>query len=157
MAIHHQITQPISGVGVGLRSKHIPFVLDRSPAIPWFELLADNWLAPGGLIDSQLHVICESYPITLHRVGLSLGSIDPLNTEYLSQIKGLIKKSKASWYSEHACFTRHAGVEFHDLCPLPGTEEAVFHLANRIDQVQNFLGTQILLENVSSYVCFEES
>jgi uncharacterized protein (UPF0276 family) len=151
------VAQPISGVGIGLRSKHIGYVLDHRPPIPWFELLADNWLTPGGIVPDQLDAVSEQYPVALHGVGLSLGGVDPLDLGYLSQIQRLMQRSGALWYSEHACFTRHAGAEFHDLCPLPGTEEAVYHLSQRISQVQDFLGERLLLENVSSYVQYQDS
>lgn len=149
--------QAVTGAGVGLRSKHIPYVLDELPQVPWLELLADNWLAPGGLTYDHLIAVCERYPVTLHGVGLSLGGLDPLDLDYLSSIKALIRSTGAAWYSEHACFTRHDGFDFHDLCPLPGTEEAVAHLAERIRQTQDFLGQRILLENVSAYVRYHES
>lgn len=149
--------QVVTGAGIGLRSKHIAHVLDQAPAVPWLELLADNWLASGGLVTDQLHSICERYPVTLHGVGLSLGGLDALDFEYLSKIKDLIRSTDAAWYSEHACFTRHGGLDFHDLCPLPGTEEAVTHLASRIRQAQDFLNSRLVLENVSAYVQYHES
>lgn len=147
----------VTGAGIGLRSKHIPYVLDHAPAVPWFELLADNWLVSGGLVTDQLRAICQGYPVTLHGVGLSLGGLDPLDFAYLTKIRDLIQTTGAAWYSEHACFTRHGGLEFHDLCPLPGTEEAVTHLVSRIRQVQDFLGSRLVLENVSAYVRYHES
>lgn len=149
--------QTLSGAGLGLRSKHIPYVLDELPEVPWFELLADNWLASGGLTSDHLSAVCERYPVTLHGVGLSLGGLDALDLDYLSRIRSLYRGTGAVWYSEHACFTRHGGLDFHDLCPLPGTEEAVQHLASRICQVQDFLGERMLLENVSAYVRYHDS
>jgi uncharacterized protein (UPF0276 family) len=148
---------PISGVGVGLRSQHVAHVLEHVPPVPWLELLADNWLNLNNVAARQLQVVSEHYPLTLHGVGLSLGGMDSLDYDYLGRIKQLKNSVNARWYSEHACFTSHGGYQFHDLCPLPGTEEAVAHLASRIAQAQDFLGERLLLENVSAYVRYHES
>ncbi len=148
---------PITGVGTGLRTPHIPEVLDNTPAIPWFELLADNWLAAGGLNLDYLQAVSERYPLTLHGVGLSLGGVDPLDFDYLAAIKRLKQRCDAVWYSEHLCFGHFGRHQYHDLCPLPFTDEAVRHLVERIHRVQEFLGEQILIENVSSYLSYQES
>lgn len=142
----------ISGVGVGLRTPHIPHILENNPDIPWFELLADNWLAEGGLDTTLLCAICERYPVALHGVNLSLGSLDPLDYEYLKKIKKLIKQTNAAWYSEHCSFSSFNGNRTPDLLPLPYTLEAVEHISRRILDVQDFLGHNILIENVSCYV-----
>jgi len=148
---------PIAGVGLGLRSSHINEVLSDLPTIPWFELLADNHMVEGGLIAAQLQKIAGHYPTTFHSVGLSLASVDPLDLNYLAKLKKLMRQHGVKWLSEHCCFTSVAGFHSHDLLPIPYTEESLQHIARRISQVQDFLGEQILLENVSSYVNFAQT
>ena len=150
-------TRPITGVGVGLRSPHVSQILMNLPDIPWFELLADNYLAEGGLVPAQLEAICQHYPVTFHSVGLSLGSIDPLNLEYLGKLKALMRRHDISWLSEHLCFTSLDGMHSHDLLPIPYSEESLIHIVKRIQQTQDFLGERILIENVSSYMEFDHS
>lgn len=148
---------PISGVGVGLRSPHINEILTDLPSIPWFELLADNHLVEGGFIPLQLEKICQHYPVTFHSVGLSLGSVDALNMTYLGKIKKLMRQYDVAWLSEHCCFTSVDGFHSHDLLPIPYSEESLSHMVKRISQVQDYLGEQILIENVSSYMKYAES
>ncbi|MBE9172911.1 DUF692 domain-containing protein [Cyanobium sp. LEGE 06143] len=143
----------IQGVGVGLRSPHYADILSRWPAIPWFEALSDNYLG-GGLPLHHLSLIRERYPITLHGVGLSLGSVDPLNQAYLQRLKALVDRVQPSFVSDHLAWVSQGGRYFHDLAPLPYTEEALVHVAERIQRVQDFLGRQILIENLSPYVSF---
>ena len=152
-----QAQGPISGVGIGLRSQHVAEILATKPDIPWFELLADNHMAEGGLIPAQLHAICQHYPVTFHSVGLSLGSVDPLNITYLGRLKQLMQQYGVAWLSEHLCFTSVGGFHSHDLLPIPYSEESLAHMVNRIMQVQDFLGERILVENVSSYMRFADS
>ena len=142
----------IKGAGVGLRTPHVAEILQKKPNISWFEILADNWLAPGGLNSALLEAVCEACPTVLHGVGLSLGAIDPIDKAYLAQIKKLQQTTGALWYSEHCSFSVHNGQHIPDLLPLPFTAEAVSHISERIQQVQDFLGERILLENVSSYI-----
>jgi uncharacterized protein (UPF0276 family) len=151
------LRKPAHGVGIGLRHQHLPYVLEHLPDVPWFELLADNWMAEGGLHQDLLLQVAERYPIALHGVNLNLGGVDSLDWDYLRTIKQLMKTCNAIHYSEHACFSQYQQRYFHDLCPLPFTEEAVQHLAHRITRVQAFLGERILLENVSSYLSYQES
>ena len=148
---------PISGVGVGLRSQHINEIISDLPDIPWFELLADNHLVEGGLIPLQLEKICQHYKVTFHSVGLSLGSVDELDFNYLGKLKKLMKQHGVAWLSEHCCFTSVDGFHSHDLLPLPYSEESLAHMVTRVKKVQDYLGEQILLENVSSYMKFAQS
>jgi len=152
-----QEQRPISGVGIGLRSPHIDEILATQPQIPWLELLADNHMAAGGVIPAQLEAICDLYPVTFHSVGLSLGSVDPLDLNYLGQLKDLMRQHQISWLSEHLCFTSVDGFHSHDLLPIPYSEESLRHMVGRISQVQDFLGERILVENVSSYMKFSET
>jgi len=156
-AHEHRTTRQVSGVGVGLRSPHIEQVIKDLPQVPWFEVLADNHTAPGGLIPRQLETIRSYYPITLHCVGMSLGGTDPLDMDYLAGIKRLVRDYEPAWVSDHLCFTSHCDREYHDLLPLPYTVEALRHTSERIQRVQDYLGERILVENVSSYLEYNDS
>lgn len=147
----------IAGAGLGLRSQHIDEVLLTQPDVPWFELLTDNHMAPGGLIPIQLEAIRGDYPITFHCVGMSLGGTDPLDMEYLRGVKTLIERYQPSLVSDHLCFSQHAQHNYHDLLPLPYNEETLQHFSERITQVQDILGIRILVENVSSYLTYQSS
>lgn len=155
--------QTVRSTGIGLRTPHIKQLLEQDWDIPWLEILTDNFISNGNLLSDTnmdlalLDAICERYPITLHGVNLSLGGIAPLDMAYLKAVKQLFQRTSAAWISEHACFSHNATYQSHDLLPLPYTSEAVTHLANRIAQVQDYLGEQILLENVSAYLSYQSS
>ena len=144
-------------MGVGLRGPHVPTILERRPEVPWFELLIDNHLCAGGALRFQAERIAERYPVALHGVNLSLGGVDPLDLEYLGRVRDLARSTRAHHISEHLAFTAHGGIHSHDLLPLPWTEEALDHLVNRVSQVQDFLGQNILVENISTYLEYEHS
>jgi len=148
-------SEQISGVGIGLRSKHYEYILEHQPDIPWFEALTDNYMGEGGQPLDYLEKIRHLYPMTFHGVGLSLGSTDPLDKYYLKRLKDRISQFQPSLVSDHLCWTSFDGIHGNDLFPMPYTEEAIKHLVERIDQVQNFLGHKILIENVSSYLSFQ--
>jgi uncharacterized protein len=148
---------PYLGFGLGLRPTHYQSILDTQPKIDWFEIITEDFLVPGGRPLHFLNLIREQYPIVMHGVSLSVGGIDPLNLDYLQQVKNLAERINPIWISDHFCWTGAHGINLHDLLPLPYTEEAVTHVAQRVSQVQDFLGRQILLENVSSYVSYEHS
>ena len=147
----------LTGTGLGLRSIHIARVLSQQPPVPWFEILADNHTAPGGLIPRQLAAVRADYPVTFHCVGMSLGGTDPLDYDYLRTIKRLIQTYEPAQVSDHLCFSSHASHQYHDLLPLPYTEEALRQVSERIRRVQDFLGIRLLVENVSSYLSFRHS
>jgi len=148
---------PISGVGIGLRAEHYEYVKRERPPTPWFEVLIDNYLGHGGQIQQHLQDFSELYPLTFHGVGMSLGSCDPLNENYLKLLKQAVKKYQPALVSDHLCWTGFQNEYVHDLLPMPYTEEAAHHVANRIKQVQDYLNTQILIENVSSYMQYQIS
>src|SRR5262245_1108622 len=112
----------ISGVGIGLRSRHYSEILERPPAVPWFEVLSDNYLVEGGPALWHLDRVLEHYPVVLHGVGMSLGSTDPLDREYLTRIKRLADHAQPGWVSDHLSWSSAAGRFLHDLLPLPRTE-----------------------------------
>lgn len=143
-------------MGIGLRDPHIQDLLNHSPEIPWLEILTDNVIFDHGLLRERIHKLAKNYPISLHGVGLSLGGTKPLNTNYLQELKLLIDQTNAQLVSEHLCFCHHDQY-YPELLPLPRVDKVVDHFANRIKQVQDFLGRQILVENVSSYIEFKDS
>lgn len=148
---------PYLGFGLGLRTDHYTHILEHRPAVDWFEALTENYLVPGGRPLHYLNKIREHYPVVMHGVSLSIGSTDPLNKDYLAQVKALADQIQPAWISDHLCWTGVEGVNLHDLMPLPYTEEAIKHVAERVMRVQDYLGRQILLENVSSYVTYKAS
>lgn len=142
----------ITGVGVGLRAQHYEVFLKHHPEIPWLEVLADNYLNTQGIPLEKLFTITAHYPVVMHCVGMSLGSIDPINWEYLSHIKALATQLKPAWISDHLCWTSLHNQYSHGLLPLPFTQETIDHTANRIQQIQDYLNYPLLIENISSYV-----
>jgi len=148
---------PFLGFGVGLRRPHYAHVLNEHPAVDWFEVVSENFMVAGGLPLRVLQRVRERYPIVLHGVSMSLGSTDPLNRQYLVQLRDLARRFEPAWVSDHLCWTGVGGHNLHDLLPLPYTEEAVSWVARRIEQVQETLERPILIENVSSYMNFAHS
>ena len=148
---------PSLGFGLGLRKEHYNTILDTSPDVDWFEVLTENYLIPGGKPLYFLDQVCERYPVVMHGVSMSIGSHDPLDMNYLQQVKELAERTQAKWVSDHMCFTGVDGINAHDLLPLPFNEEAVKHVANKIKQAQDFLGRQILVENASTYITYKQS
>lgn len=147
---------PISGAGLGLRSKHYQEIL-RGSRIPWFEVLTENYFGAGGLPLHFLERIRTDYPVTVHGVGLSLGSTDPLNLDYLNRLKALIERIEPAYVSDHLAWISSGGHYVHDLLPLPYTQEALDHVIERVRQTQDFLGCSILIENPSSYMGYKDS
>jgi len=148
---------PPLGFGLGLRVDHYETILADNPDVDWFEALTENYLVPGGKPLDNLMRIRERYPMVLHGVSLSIGSTQPLDRDYLAQLKALAARVEPKWVSDHLCWTGIAGRNMHDLLPLPYTEEALANVVERVRTVQDILGRRILLENVSSYVSYRES
>lgn len=148
---------PNLGFGLGLRKEYYEDILQHKPNIDWFEIITENHIVPGGKPRYYLEQIRQQYPIVMHGVSLSLGSSDPIDLNYLQQVKQLATDIDAIWISDHLCWTGVNKINLHDLLPLPYTEEAIDHVVARIQQVQDYLGRQILIENVSSYVTFKHS
>src|SRR5688572_14408088 len=145
------------GFGLGLRTEHYLTIVEEKPPVDWFEILTENYLVPGGKPLYFLDKIREHYPMVMHGVSMSIGSTDPLNRDYLKAVKKLADRIQPHWISDHLCWTGVAHKNMHDLLPLPYTEEALQHVVNRILEIQDFLGTKILIENVSSYVTYQSS
>lgn len=148
---------PYLGYGLGLRKEHYETVLAEQPDVDWFEIISENYMVEGGKAIDYLTRIREHYPMVMHGVSMSIGSTEALDFNYLKQLKALIKRVEPEWISDHLCWTGVNGLNLHDLMPLPYTEEAIQHVADRISQVQDYLGRQMLLENVSSYVSYSDS
>ncbi|QQS12381.1 MAG: DUF692 domain-containing protein [Rhodospirillales bacterium] len=148
---------PLSGFGLGLRHQHYAEIADHPGAVDWFEALSENYMVAGGRPLANLDRVRADYPVALHGVSLSIGAVDPLDADYLDRLAALAERAQPAWISDHLCFTGHAGVNLHDLLPLPYTEEALAHVADRVARTQDRLKRRILLENVSSYVRYAES
>ncbi|MEH6443939.1 MAG: DUF692 domain-containing protein [Oceanospirillaceae bacterium] len=144
------------GFGLGLRSDYYQQIIDEKPAVDWFEILTENYLVDGGKPLYFLDKIRADYPMVMHGVSMSIGSTDPLDYTYLKQLKALAERVEPQWISDHLCWTGQNQVNLHDLMPLPYTREAINHVAARIREVQDFLGRQLVIENVSSYVTYRE-
>ncbi len=148
---------PSLGFGLGLRVDHYEAILADNPPVDWFEALTENYLVPGGKPLDYLMRIRERYPMVMHGVSMSIGSTQPLDRNYLAQVKALAARVEPQWVSDHLCWTGIAGRNMHDLLPLPYTEEALANVVERVRTVQDILGRRILLENVSSYVSYRDS
>lgn len=149
--------QSISGCGIGLRFSHIDQILTERPAIPWLEVLSDNYLLEGSVQQDYLFEVAQHYPLVMHGVGMSLGSVDPLNMEYLGRLKALADRINPAWISDHLCWSSVHGMNTHDLIPLPYTQSTINHIADRIRRAQDFLGRELIIENVSSYLQYTDS
>jgi uncharacterized protein (UPF0276 family) len=148
---------PHLGFGIGLRPPHYQAVIDERPAVDWLEVITENFLGAGGNPRRVLCLARERYPIVLHGVSLSLGSVDPLDAGYLERLRALAAEIEPAFVSDHLCWSGFGGHTAHDLWPLPFTEEALAHVVERVRRVQDHLGRRILVENVSSYVRFASS
>jgi len=147
----------LSGFGLGLRTPHYEAILNEPHAIDWLEVITENYLVPGGKPLHYLERIRERFPMVMHGVSLSIGSTDRIDFEYLRMVRALAARIEPHWISDHLCWTGVDGRNLHDLLPLPYTEEALCSVIERVSQVQDALGRQILLENVSSYLTFHAS
>lgn len=145
------------GHGVGLRPKHYGRFLESRPRVDWVEAISENFMGIGGRPLAVLEKVRRDVPVALHGVSLSIGSSDALNARYLDELDELVKRIEPAVVSDHLCWGSHGHRYVHDLLPLPFTEESLEHVARRVRQVQDRLGRQILLENVSSYFTYSGS
>ncbi len=143
--------------GVGLRTPHVAHVIATRPQVAWFEVHSENYFADGGNAIAALQRIRADYPISLHGVGLSLGSTDPIDVAHVAKLERLIARIEPALVSEHLCWGSVAGRHFNDLLPLPYTEEALSHVCSRVAALQDRLGREIAVENVSSYMSFADA
>ena len=148
---------PLSGTGIGLRQPHYRAVFERLPELAFLEVHSENFFLDGGASMHALERARAAYPISLHGVGLSLGSADRLAEEHLARLARLVERVEPALVSEHLCWGGINGVHFNDLLPLPHTGATLALLADRIDRVQSVLKRRILVENLSAYVEFRDS
>jgi len=149
---------PFLGVGVGLRPRHYARVLEAPDAdrlgIDFFEAISENYMVPGGRPLRVLAQVRAHFPVVLHGVSLNIGSADPLDAQYLAELDALARRCEPAWISDHLCWTGVRGHNLHDLLPLPYTEDALAHVCERVQHVQDHLGRRIALENPSSYFAY---
>jgi len=141
----------LTGTGIGFRTEHAMQIITELPDIPWFEVLIDNYMADNSSV-SVIDKLVEDYPIAFHGVGLSIGSTTPLDYGYLKRLKLLKDRWQPKQISDHFAWTGTSDYHFHELLPLPASQETIIHLLERINRVQEFLGEAILLENPSTYI-----
>ena len=148
---------PDLGLGVGLAHAAFPAHHVEVAGVDWFEILSENFIDTGGRPLYFLDQIAERYPIVMHGVSLSIGSTDPLDFAFLDKLKALARRVKARWLGDHVCWTGVAGLNGHDLYPVPYTEEGLRHLVARVRIIQDYLERPLVLENPSTYVTFAAS
>ena len=143
--------------GVGFKPEHFRDILAAVQPIGFFEVHAENYMGAGGPPHAQLGALRERYALSVHGVGLSIGSMQPLNSDHLARLKVLCNRYKPESFSEHLAWSSHAGVYFNDLLPLPYTRQTLARVAEHINEVQTTLGRTMLLENPSHYIGIAES
>src|SRR4051812_14080659 len=143
--------------GVGLKPEHFGAIIATPPDIGFFEVHAENYMGDGGVPHAQLTAIRERYPVSLHGVGLSIGSARRLDRRHLLRLRALERRYQPALFSEHLAWSSHGEVFLNDLLPLPYTEETLARVSDQIDEVQEVVGRRMLLENPSTYLLFEES
>jgi uncharacterized protein len=148
---------PNLGFGVGLRSAHFDHLLSHWPAVDWFEIISENFMDSGGRPRMVLDEIVARYPVVAHGVSMSIGSVDPLDGDYLARLKRFVDEIEPVWVSDHVCWTGVAGLNTHELVPIPFTEESLAHVVERVRIVQDVLERPLVLENPSSYVTYVAS
>jgi uncharacterized protein (UPF0276 family) len=145
------ISYPVFGAGLGLRRAMIgPLIETPATNVDFYELVPENWIHVGGRYGKQLRQLTEQYPFVAHGLSLSIGSPDPLDLQFVRDIRDFLKQHQIKIYTEHLTYCSDGG-HLYDLMPIPFTEEAVDYVANRIIQVQDILGEQIAIENASYY------
>ena len=148
---------PNLGLGVGLRNQHFSYLMNHDLEVDWFEIISENFIDNFGYARNVLKHVASIRPVVMHGVSLSIGSTDPLDWDYLKKLKTLAEFVHPAWISDHLCWTGVAGVNTHDLLPLPLNEESLLHVIERVREVQDFLERPLVLENPSSYLEFKES
>lgn len=150
------INQPL--FGVGLRPTHYPHLLDHRPSnTGWFEIISENYMDTQGRPWAMLEKIRRDFPIATHGVSLSIGCPSGINLDYVKKLRKFVDRLNPQVVSDHFCWTGTGGYNFHDLLPIPFTQENKKEIIARIDQVQTILGRPIILENVSSYITYKHS
>ncbi|GES43130.1 UPF0276 protein [Rhizobium dioscoreae] len=143
--------------GVGFKPEHFAAINDTTQPIGFFEVHAENYMGAGGPPHAQLGRLRQDYALSIHGVGLSIGSMQPLDSEHLARLKVVCDRYEPESFSEHLAWSTHDTTFLNDLLPLPYTEATLAQVCTHIDQVQTLLGRQMLLENPATYLLFEES
>ena len=143
--------------GIGLKSAHLPEVLERGAAVDFFEVHAENYLSAGGPHLRQLEQVRERWPLSIHGVGLSIGGAGPLDEQHLGRLARLLERFEPQWFSEHLAWSSHGGNWFNDLLPLPYERATLERVCAHVDRAQQRLRRRLLLENPSTYVEFASS
>jgi uncharacterized protein (UPF0276 family) len=161
LAVHPagmRVPAPIPArAGIGLKPEHTKDLMQSPPRVGWFEVHAENYMGAGGRPHRFLEWVRERYPLSVHGVGLSIGGAGPLDENHLQRLKALIDRYEPGLFSEHLAWSTHDGAYLNDLLPLPYTAETLMHVAAHVQEVQEKLQRQILIENPSTYVAFEDS
>jgi len=145
------------GFGIGLRSPHYDYVLEHLPAVDWFELITENYLAPGGRPRAILRQVREHYPVVLHGLSFNIGSAEAPDAGYLRQLKQLIHECQPAWISDHLCWTGLHGHTSHDLLPIAYNQQTLTQVSSKVARIQDTLQQQIVLENPSVYLQFKSA
>lgn len=156
-AVSQRKTIPSLGFGLGLRPTHYADFLSEKQPLDWLEIISENYMIQGGKPLAMLDAIRCDYPVVLHGVSMSLGSVQALDQNYLNDLKAFARRIEPVWISDHLCWTGVHGFNLHDLYPMPYTEEAIKHVVSRIRQVQDTLERRLVIENVSSYISYSDS
>ena len=143
--------------GAGLKPEHASAIFAGEPALDFFEVHAENYMGDGGPPHQLLSTVRAQYPLSIHGVGLSIGSARPLDRAHLARLKHLLSRYEPFLFSEHLAWSSHDEVFLNDLLPLPYNTETLQRVCEHIDQVQEALGTRMLLENPSTYVAFDNA
>jgi uncharacterized protein len=143
--------------GVGLKAEHVDAILAERPDLGFLEIHAENYMGEGGPAHRRLEAIRARYPLSLHGVGLSIGSPGPLDKDHLARLASLARRYEPGLFSEHLAWSSHNEGFLSDLLPLPYTGETLASVCDHVDETQEALGRRMLLENPSTYVVFEES
>jgi uncharacterized protein (UPF0276 family) len=152
-----RLSLPNLGDGVGLRDVHFAHLMATPPdawGVDWFEIVSENSIGHHGYASHVLDRVAAHRPVVMHGVSLSIGSADPLDLDYLDALAALAERVRPAWISDHLCWTGIAGINTHDLLPMPLTEASLAHVVGRIRAVQDRLGRPLVLENPSSYLRF---
>ena len=146
-----------NSIGIGLRVEHYDYIFKNTPKIDFFEIISENFMIDGGMPLINLRKILEHYPVVQHGVALGIASANELDFNYLEKLKSLCQLTKTPWASDHLCWTQAHNHHYHELLPLPYTQENADFIAQKAKQVQDFLGIPFALENLSSYLSFKDS
>lgn len=144
-------------VGVGLRSPHLDYFVEQKPQLSWLEIHSENYFQPYSKTRQQLHLLANHYQISCHGIGLSLGSVERINQQHLTQLRSLINDVEPFLVSDHLSWSQTGGHYFNDLLPLPYTEEALKVFCRNVEEVQDAIQRPLLIENPSSYLKFNHS